>query len=306
MNRPPGLASGAGTERTWPQLPPGEDLLLDLGQSVGGTDSDICELVSEPSTRPQCLDRSPTSCQRVDQQVPELFSVRILRDRALELADHDRMVPERQFGSQTEFHRDESQLVEPVRLQTKPLFVCELPERLPTPQREALAAGSEAVLGTILRLDGLTDKPFEHQRIDVLRLRDQLVGVVDADHRLGAEDMPEMRDVRLDCVVRRRWRIVTPHHEDEMVDRDGVLGPDGERPQQCAGVRSADRHRTGGREDVDRSEVAGSCGRVASCSPSTSSVLHAGFMSSARGPRASVPLPYGAPPGGRGQWNQEK
>ncbi len=106
-----------------------------------------------------------------------------------------------QLGLQAELHRGQPQFLEPIRLQLERLVVGEVAEGPAAPEAQRLPAVRQAGLGLAVRLVGQRQERFEPQGIDVVGIGDQLVGVVDVQDGVRADQVAQVRHVGLQGVV---------------------------------------------------------------------------------------------------------
>jgi molybdenum-dependent DNA-binding transcriptional regulator ModE len=73
-------------------------------------------------------------------------------------------------------------------------------------------------------------------------------------HAVAAEELPQMRDVDLERLVRRSRGVVVPERANEIVGRDGTIGGQEKRAEERALLRAAQLERPAVREHLQGPE----------------------------------------------------
>jgi hypothetical protein len=171
----------------------------------------------------------------------------VLEDERLELADELGMSPEREIRVDSLLERGEPQLLETSDLDLREGLVREVGERGTPPERQCLA---EAV-----RVASL-EQPLEPVEIELSRLEPDRVPRRAREDPVGAQDLPELRDVVLERVGGRARRLARPELVDEAVGGDDLCAPRQEQREHRPLPRAPERQLLPVGDDLERSQDA--------------------------------------------------
>ena len=184
----------------------------------------------------------PGPVERRDEQLPQALMERVLRDRALELADHAARPTELEPRPEPDLEQGGVGLVDAGARNARPLGVaCHQERRSPEqPQRRAAQVRRLLGLATLPKARCGRGGPLHREHIHVVRLDLERVATVAAGEGRRSEGAPEHRDLGLQRVApdlggRRRPQVL-----DQALGAHELTGFEGEPRQQLR--RLAARH----------------------------------------------------------------
>jgi hypothetical protein len=223
-----------------------EHRALDPAQRGSGLDAELLdEALAGIAISGERIGLAAGAVQRQHLLATEPLAQRVLRDEAVELADHVGVAPARQVGLDALLERRQPRLLEPVRVDCERGVVREVAERRPAPQlqrRSQRLGRTRAVAGAER---GAT---LAHQHVELLG-----VELVIADHERvppPARDQPAFAE-RLaqpghevvHAAPRARGRRVFPERVDEAIARQRLVRVQQEHGEQDALPTLGQRHR---------------------------------------------------------------
>ena len=220
-----------------------KDVPLQPLESRPGVEAElVSQLGPDPLVGGQRVGLPPGPVERRDEQLPQALMERVLRDRALELADHAARPTELEPRPEPDLEQGGVRLVDAGARNARPLGVAGHQERRSPeqPQRRAAQVRRLLRLATLPKARCRRGGPLHREHIHVVRLDLERVATVAAGDGRRSEGAPEHRDLGLQRVApdlggRRRPQVL-----DQTLGAHELTGLEGEPRQQLR--RLAARH----------------------------------------------------------------
>ena len=176
-------------------------------------------------------------------------------DQDLGFADDPGVLPDREQGVDPLLAGDEPELVQARRLRPQRPVLRDICEGIAAPEPERLVEhrGGDARVDDP-DLPRVIQELVEAGRIQLRPIEPQPVAGGPAFDAVGAEQLPQVGDVRVDRAPRRLGRIVSPDLTHQDVGRDQLVGADDQMREDRALLPSAELHRLLRPIDLQRSE----------------------------------------------------
>ena len=186
----------------------------------------VDELSASRAIRGERISLATASIESEHLERARLFAKRILRDKSIELADEIRVTTAREVSLDPAFQHHESQLVQARGLGCQDALVCDVGERWPSPQCEALMKQHRTVLraAALEEFRAVGRKPLEAMKIRRVVLHPKHVAWLARLDRTPPERLSKLRNVPLEDVLGSLGRVVGPDLVDELRGRDDLAG----------------------------------------------------------------------------------
>jgi len=203
-----------------------QDRLFELAQLHPRLEAELlCETLARAAVHLERLGLPAGAVEREHQLRAQPFAQRLLFGQLLELSDERRMTAGVELGVDSILDGCEARLLEAFRGRACEVFAANVDERRPAPEREC-------VPWTFVR-----DELLERVGVDLARFDPQPVATVRGLHAVGAERLPQLRHVDLQCLGRGRRRLLVPQLVDEDVRRDDAVPAQQQQHEQRAHLR---------------------------------------------------------------------
>jgi hypothetical protein len=231
-----------------------QDAALELLELLARLDAQLVdERPARILVRLEGLGLAPRAVEREHQLGAQPLSKRMVADQRFELADHLRVVAERQLGLDALLDGRQAQLLEAGDLALGEGLIREIGERGTTPEREGvsqqLGGALRATAGKGLR--ALVQQPLEACPVELVGPEpDQVPAPAREDHAVRArptsalERLAQARDVHLEALGGAGRRVLTPELVDQPVARDDLVRVQQQDRQHRALLAAGERELT--------------------------------------------------------------
>ena len=173
----------------------------------------------------ECLSLAAGPVEREHQLLPRALPERITSGETLELADHLRVLADRELRLDPVLERAESQLFQPRRLRPQRRLHGKIGERRTAPEGEGAVERADGRLGVDReQAAGIAQQRLEPRSVQLGRLRPESVACPASFKPFCSQRLAQMRGVALECVPCRLGRLLAPDLVDQHIGRDQVVG----------------------------------------------------------------------------------
>lgn len=215
-------------------------MVFDRSETRPGIEPRLAERPAERIAGSHRLDPPALLGQRIDQQVPKTFPIRVFSNGRLECPDDQVVATKRKIRFESQLHHDLAEFVEPDRFEVERKLIGEFAERGAPPELQRFLTQVAAPLGFVASVQRCAEQTLELERIDRRFGHHQPVGVVLAANRIRTEHLSQPGDVALQRVLGVGGRAVSPHHIGQLIGRNHVADAQHQRPEQGASSVPAD------------------------------------------------------------------
>jgi hypothetical protein len=180
------------------------------------------------------------SVEREHELGGEALAQRVLVDERLELRNELRVPALGQIAREAAFERRKPQFLEPLDLGLRERLECEIAQRGPAPQLERLAIALPL------------DQAHEAMEVELPRLHPQHIAGRPRLHPVGAEELPQARDVPVQRGRGSRRRGLAPELVDDPVLPDDFVRVQEQQPQERPLPPATERERPAVFGDLQR------------------------------------------------------
>ncbi len=175
-------------------------------------------------------------------------------DERLDLGDEAGVASASEVHIDPVLERGEVRPLEPCDLGMGKRLVPEVGQRSPAPQAER---GLEEWSRLVRRPPrGVRDEPLEPARVELVDTDAHEVPGRPRDEHAFAEHLPQLRDVALDHLHRRRRWLLAPERLAQAIDRNRLVRVEEQNREQCALLRAGERKHSIAVDDLEWAEDA--------------------------------------------------
>ena len=180
--------------------------------------------------------------EREEQLAHKALTRRVIGDERLELRDELDVAASLEVAVDAVLDRGESKLLEARNLVLREAVICNVGKRCAPPESERLLNASRS------------PERVEAVEVELARVNTQQVAGCLGRDALGAEQLPQLRDVPLQRLARSRCRLLLPERVDQSIARDDAVRLQQEQREQRALLLPTQVEREPVRSHLERAE----------------------------------------------------